>query len=60
MINFFLYINMNDGKRIQQFLKSSAYEYDVYEMALISAAATADLLLQLWKLWKGAGVASRI
>ena len=51
---------MNDEKRMQSFLKSSVYEYDVYETALISNAATADLLLQLWKLRKGAGVASGI
>lgn len=48
---------LNRGERSWE---SSVYEYDVYETALISNAATADLLLQLWKLRKGAGVASGI
>lgn len=49
---------MGDGNR--NLKRSTAFHQDVYEMDFSSAAATAELLLQLWELWKGAGVAHRI
>lgn len=35
-----------------------AFNQDVYEVDFGSSVATAELLLQLWEMWKGAGVAS--
>lgn len=51
---------MSNGRREEKFKGSIAYDQYVYEMDLTPAAATAELLLQFWELWKGPGVANGI